>query len=240
MKEYFNRLYTDTAESFYKILDDRVKKNIKTFIITANPESFMFAENDKVLEDAILDKDTLSVPDGVGIVKASRMLNINVKERIPGIDIANRLLVIANKYKKSIYFYGAKEEVLIKLKEMVIKNYPNIKIAGSQNGYVSDKDKVFDDIVKCKPDIVLVALGIPLQEKLIYSHLDKFSKGIFVGVGGSFDVMSGSKKRAPKLFIKLNIEWLYRIVSEPKRIKRFWNSNVKFIFNVRKLRSKND
>ena len=98
------------------------------------------------------------------------------------------------------------------------------------------QDKVFDKISKSNPDIVLVALGIPLQEKLIYKHLSKFKKGIFVGVGGSFDVISGHKKRAPKLLIKLNLEWLYRIAKEPKRIKRFYNSNVRFIFKVRKLK----
>ena len=105
-----------------------------------------------------------------------------------------------------------------------------------ENGYEKDKDKVFLDIVSKKPDIVLVALGIPLQEKLIYKYLDKFEKGIFVGVGGSFDVISGHKKRAPKVFIKLNLEWLYRIMKEPSRLKRFYDSNVKFIFKVRKYK----
>ena len=109
-------------------------------------------------------------------------------------------------------------------------------IVGTSNGYVADKDKVFDEIVKLEPDIVLVALGIPLQEMLIYKHLNRFKKGIFVGVGGSFDVMSGMKKRAPKIFIKLNLEWLYRIMKEPKRLKRFYDSNVKFLFRIKKYR----
>ena len=112
--------------------------------------------------------------------------------------------------------------------------YPNINILGYSDGYVKDRDKVFKKIIKLKPDVCLVALGIPHQEKLIYKYLDKFEKGIFVGVGGSFDVLSGSKKRAPKVFIKLNLEWFYRIICEPKRLKRFWNNNVKFIFSVRK------
>jgi len=93
---------------------------------------------------------------------------------------------------------------------------------------------VFEEIASLKPDVCLVALGIPVQEKLIYKHLDKFEKGIFVGVGGSFDVISGTKKRAPEFFIKCNLEWLYRIAKEPKRLKRFYNSNVKFIFAVKK------
>ena len=83
-------------------------------------------------------------------------------------------------------------------------------------------------------DIVLVALGMPIQEKLIYKHLNEFDKGIFVGVGGSFDVLSGTKKRAPEFFIQHNLEWLYRITKEPSRLKRFYNNNIKFLFNVNK------
>ncbi|MEG0034986.1 MAG: WecB/TagA/CpsF family glycosyltransferase, partial [Bacilli bacterium] len=101
------------------------------------------------------------------------------------------------------------------------------------NGYTEDKDAVFEEIKKKNSDIVLVALGVPKQEKLIFEHLSKFDKGIFIGIGGSLDVISGSKKRAPKLFIKMNLEWLYRILREPKRIKRFYESNVKFIFRLR-------
>ena len=88
------------------------------------------------------------------------------------------------------------------------------------------------EIIKLEPDIVLVALGMGNQEKLIYKHIDKFKKGIFVGVGGTFDVLSGTKKRAPKVFQKLGLEWLYRIVKEPKRIKRFYDNNVKFMFKL--------
>ena len=89
-------------------------------------------------------------------------------------------------------------------------------------------------IVKLNPDICLVALGIPKQELLISKYIENAKKGIYIGVGGSFDVLSGVKKRAPKIFIKLNLEWLYRIIKEPKRIKRFWNNNVKFLIKVRR------
>ena len=122
------------------------------------------------------------------------------------------------------------------MNKVLKEKYPNLVLAGATNGYEKDKDKVFDKIAKTKPDIILVALGIPLQEKLIYKHLNEFDKGIFVGVGGSFDVISGHKKRAPKIFIKLNLEWLYRILKEPKRLKRFYDSNVKFLFKVKKYR----
>lgn len=234
MKELFDKLYNKSEESFYEILEKNLSQNKKTFIVTANPETFMMSEKDEEMRKLLLDNDTFLVPDGIGIVKAARMINYDVKERITGIDIANELLKLGNKQKKSIYLFGAKQKVIDSMEKVLKESYPNLNLVGMSNGYEKDKDKIFEKIVKTKPDIVLVALGIPLQEKLIYKHLDKFDKGIFVGVGGSFDVISGHKKRAPKIFIKLNLEWLYRILKEPKRLKRFYDSNVKFIFKVRR------
>ena len=182
----------------------------------------------------LLDNHVSLVPDGIAVVKACKILDIDVTERIAGIDIAEYLIEECNKQKKSLYLLGAKEEVIESLVKKIKKEYKNINLLGYSNGYVKDKDKVFKEIIKLKPDVCLVALGIPHQEKLIYKHLEKFNKGIFVGVGGSFDVMSGTKKRAPKIFIKLNLEWFYRILCEPKRLKRFWDNNIKFIFKIKK------
>ena len=236
MKELFYKLYKKDKESFYKIIRNNLESNKKTFIVTANPETFMTSINDSELKQLLIDKQTTVVPDGVGIVKAGKKIGCNIKERITGIDIAYKLLEYGNDLDKTIYLFGAKEEVIVSMKKVLSNQYPNLKIVGTSNGYIEDKDKVFNNIVKLEPDIVLVALGIPLQEKLIYEYLDKFKKGIFVGVGGSFDVISGHKKRAPKIFIKLNLEWLYRIIKEPKRLKRFYNSNIKFIMNIRKYK----
>lgn len=236
MKELFDKMYKKEEKEFNKILHNNLSKNKKMFIVTANPETLMKSETDKELNKLLSDKETILVPDGIGVVKALKILNYDVKERIAGIDIANTLLKYGNELNKSIYLFGAKQEVIDAMKEVLKKDYPSLELVGSSNGYVSDRDKVFKEIIKLKPDIILVALGIPYQEKLIYKYLDKFDKGIFVGVGGSFDVISGQKKRAPKLFIKLNLEWLYRIVCEPKRIKRFYESNIKFIFKVKKMK----
>lgn len=95
-----------------------------------------------------------------------------------------------------------------------------------------------EEIKKLKPDVTLLALGIPKQELLIYNNLKDFEKGIFIGVGGSFDVLSGMKKRAPKIFIKLKLEWLYRITREPKRLKRFYKSNIKYLKKLNELKKK--
>ena len=236
MRKLFDKLYKKSAQSFYETLSDNLKNNKKTFVVTANPETFMISEKNEDVRKMLLDKETVMVPDGIGVLKAGKKIGYNIEERITGIDIANELLKFGNEQKKSIYLFGSKQEVIDSMKIVIKEQYPNLKLVGTSNGYVTDKDKVFDEIVKLEPDIVLVALGIPLQEMLIYKHLNRFKKGIFVGVGGSFDVMSGMKKRAPKIFIKLNLEWLYRIMKEPKRLKRFYDSNVKFLFRIKKYR----
>ena len=236
MRKLFDKMYKKDQEGFYKILKNNLKKNQKMFIVTANPETFMMSEKDKELKNMLEDDETTLVPDGIGVVKAGRSIKYDIETRITGIDIAYKLLEYGNEEKKSIYLFGSKQEVLDMMKEVLDKNYPNLKIAGMTNGYVKDKDKEYKKISKLNPDIVLVALGIPAQEKLIYNHLKEFKKGIFVGVGGSFDVISGSKKRAPEFFIKHNLEWLYRITKEPSRLKRFYNSNIKFLHVVKKYK----
>jgi N-acetylglucosaminyldiphosphoundecaprenol N-acetyl-beta-D-mannosaminyltransferase len=234
MKELINKIYKGTNKEFLKLLDKRIEDNKKTFIITANPETLTYAESDEEINKMLNDKDNLIVPDGIAIVKAANILKIDIKERITGFDICEHLLEYASINKKKVFLFGSKQEVIDGMKDVISTKYKGIDLVGTENGYVKDKDKVFERIIKLKPDIVMVALGIPNQEKLIYKYLNDFKKGIFIGVGGSFDVISGTKKRAPKLFIKLNLEWLYRITTEPKRLKRFYNNNIKFILKVRK------
>lgn len=232
MKEYFDKLYKNSKEEFFNQINDFLINEDKKFIVTANPETLMIAENNSSFKKALLDSNTLIIADGIGVVKGAKMLNYNIKETIPGVELCTKLFEYCDKFNKSIFLFGAKEEIAKKLVDVINTKYPKAKVCGYENGYVKDKQKVFKKISLSKPDVVLVALGIPDQELLIYKNLDKFTKGIFVGVGGSFDVLSGAKKRAPKLFRNLHLEWLYRILKEPKRLKRFFNSNVKYIFKL--------
>lgn len=234
MHNYFEKIYKKSSDEFFDIVKYNLKNEKKTFIVTANPETFSYGK-EKEFDKLLLDDITTIVPDGIGIVKAAKMLDYDIKERIPGIDIANKLLDYSNELGKKVYLFGSKQEVIDKMNEVIKEKYPNLILVGSTNGYVKDKDKVFNEMKKLKPDVIMVALGIPNQEKLIYKHIKDFDKGIFIGVGGSFDVISGMKKRAPKLFIKLNIEWLYRICKEPSRLKRFWDNNIKFIIKIKKI-----
>lgn len=230
----YSTLYKDSKDKCYKLIEKKLKNKEKTFIVTANPETYMLSYKDKEVNSILFSKENLIVPDGIAIVKTANYLGYKINERITGVDLAEYLLELANKNKYKVYLFGASSEVMGKLERVIETKYPNIKLVGSTNGYVKDKDAVMEYIKTTKPDIVMLALGIPLQEKLINKHINDFKKGIFIGVGGSFDVISGSKKRAPRLFIKLNLEWLYRIMCEPKRITRFIKHNLRFMIKILK------
>ncbi len=238
MQEYFEKIYKDKKNNFYNLIKENIINENKMFIVTANPETLMISEKNATFKTAILDDKTTIIADGIGIVKGSKMLKYNIIETIPGVDLCSKLFEYCNELKKSIFLFGAKEDILEKLVDVIHCNYPNAIICGYENGYVENKNNIFNEIKELKPDVVLVALGIPNQELLIYNNLDKFDKGIFVGVGGSFDVLSGTKKRAPKYFRKLHLEWLYRLIKEPTRFKRFFTSNIKYIFKINSCKNR--
>ncbi len=238
MEIYFKKIYKKQYNEFIGELKTSIEKEEKKFIITANPETFMMGVKYPEFDNVLKKEYTVIVPDGIGIVKAANILGISMEDRITGVEICEELLDILNQEKKSLYLFGAKKEVLETLCRVVEVKYPNINLMGCSDGYVQDKAQVMEDALLKKPDVMLVALGIPEQEILIDKYYDKFEKGIFMGVGGSFDVLSGTKKRAPKFFIKYHLEWLYRIIKEPKRFKRFYLSNIKFIREVYTLKKK--
>lgn len=230
MKDILEKIYNEEENIFYNILEDLLTTNKKKFIITVNPEIIMKSYKNIEIKEMLLNDNNILVPDGISIIKKAKQYNINIKERITGVDISSKALEICNKNKKSIYLFGSKKEVLDKLIININQKYPNINIVGFSDGYVEDKDKIMQEIISLSPDLILIALGVPNQELLINKYIEKAKKGVFIGVGGTFDVLSGCKKRAPKLFIKLNLEWLYRIICEPTRLKRFIQNNIVFMF----------
>ena len=230
MKDILEKIYNEEENIFYSILKDLLTTNKKKFIITVNPEIIMKSYKNIEIKEMLLNDNNILVPDGISIIKKAKQYNINIKERITGVDISSKALEICNKNKKSVYLFGSKKEVLDKLIININQKYPNINIVGFSDGYVEDKDKVMQEIISLSPDLILIALGVPNQELLINKYIEKAKKGVFIGVGGTFDVLSGCKKRAPKLFIKLNLEWLYRIICEPTRLKRFIQNNIVFMF----------
>lgn len=234
--DYLKRVFSGTAEDFCGRAGQAMEQGERLFVITANPEILMHAGEEELLRDMLLDERAAVVPDGISVVKAMHACGLPAKERITGVDLAELLLQRAGEKGLSVYLLGAKEEVVSTLARNLREKYPHMTVA-FHNGYDGDKDEIFEkEIVPAAPDLVLVALGVPAQEKLIYRHLEQFQKGVLMGVGGSFDVLSGLKQRAPAVFVKTNTEWLYRILREPSRLKRFWNNNVKFLGAVKRER----
>lgn len=218
-------------KAFFTWLSGELSGDALHFIVTANAEILMMAQDDREAEELLNLPETVMTPDGVCVVSAMKRVGLPVRERITGVDIAERLLNEAGERGLKVCLLGAKEEVVKTLAENLKRKYPEIKIT-YRNGYIEDKDSAMESFAASDPDLVLVALGVPAQEKLIARHLKSFRRGILVGVGGSFDVLSGLKKRAPEFFIRTKTEWVYRIAREPKRLKRFWDNNIKFILRL--------
>ncbi|QUR93832.1 WecB/TagA/CpsF family glycosyltransferase [Macrococcoides canis] len=215
---YFDNLsMKEVTESVVDFMENYTDKNL--FIVTANPEIVYYARKNSEYMSKLKTADII-VPDGIGIVKASRKLGTELKERVPGIELMENILIEANKLHKRVFLLGASKET-VKLCQANLKElYPNIKFK-SKHGYKDITDyKRLQQVKKFKPDIVFVAMGYPKQENWIFYNRPHFKNTVFMGVGGSFDVFSGRVKRAPHIFIKLNLEWLYRLLKDFKRIKR--------------------
>ena len=241
MLEFIKRLYPHGVQSFYQEMDTCLAQGTKRLVVTANAETMMISKGNEQLHKVLADPETVIVPDGISCVKGANMVGVPLQERITGVDLVAHLLEEGSRQKKTVFFFGAKEEVLQTLAKNLKIQCPDLQIVGLQNGYVSDRNKVAEQIIQAQPDLIFVALGIPAQEILLYQMLPQLSKGILVGVGGSLDVLSGTKRRAPKLFIKCNCEWLYRLLKEPGRIKRFYDNNVRFFFQLKQeMREQNE
>lgn len=203
-----------------EILTKKIEDNEKTFVVTANPEIVMYSLEDEDYRNNVALADYV-VPDGNGILLAGKLLHKPVEERITGYDLTVELLTLGNATGWKVYLLGGKEEVNVKAVNHIRKTYPNVKVVGSHNGYFDWKDdSIQNEILNTEPDIVLVALGFPKQEKWIAEHLNSFSKGIFIGVGGSIDVLAGEVKRAPMIWQRLKLEWFYRLLKQPSRWRR--------------------
>lgn len=210
-----------TQRDFLKLhIEPHLHQQEKCFIVTANPEIVMRTREDASYKQIVQSADYI-VPDGVGILLAAKYMKQPLQERIAGFDVMMDLLAFAHQEKMSCYFLGAEEAVNAKAVQEVERRFPDLKIAGHHHGFFDMNDKQLADHIKqSNPDILFAALGFPRQEEWITTHMDDFSKGVFIGVGGSFDVLAGEVKRAPAGWIKLNLEWLYRLLQQPFRFKR--------------------
>ncbi|MFA6271586.1 MAG: WecB/TagA/CpsF family glycosyltransferase [Patescibacteria group bacterium] len=210
------------------------------YIVTPNPEFIVRAQKDKIFRD-ILNNAVIALPDGFGLMLAAKFLKRSLDQRITGVDFIWHVAELAEQEEYSIYLYGAGKGIAKKTAEKLMTKYPHLKIVGAESGYDKNgkmNDALFvEDIRKKSPDILLVALGAPKQEKWIVTHLPDFTGvKVAMGVGGAFDYISGSIKRAPEFIRKMGLEWLYRLIIQPWRIKRIFTATIHFSYLVIKVK----
>ena len=201
-------------------------------VATANAEMLMRATHDREL-CTILNEAALVVPDGAGTVWAARHLGHAMPERVAGYDLAQELLRCAPAEGRRVYFFGSAPGVAEKAREKAEQLYPGIEIVGVRNGFFSPADNaaIIAEIRAARPDLLLVALGVPKQEKWIAAHLAELDVPVAIGVGGTLDVMAGVMKRAPHWMQRAKLEWLFRGLMQPKRAGRLL-ALPKFVLKV--------
>ncbi len=208
-----------SKENFLNYIENR-----KKILVAMNAEKII--RNDEELRAIV--NNNIAYPDGIGAVLALRSKGVKAI-KIPGsefwLDIVKRF-----KTDKKFYLIGSTESVITATVKKLKKEYPEIQIVGYQNGFFKkgDKEKLEQSLQNTQPDIIFVAQGSPRQEFLM-NDLSKKYPALYMGLGGSFDIYGGEKKRAPLLFLKLELEWFYRLLKEPTRIGRQL-SLVKFFF----------
>lgn len=199
-------------------------------VITINPEMFEFANKDSEFANIIKEAEMV-IPDGVGVKIALKLNGINV-ERIPGIDFAKKLLIEAASNNIPVAIIGAKEDVISKAVINLQNEINGLNIVYHHNGYFEQDDEIYQELNSRHPKLILIAMGAPRQEKFIYNAKKVLNPCLMVGIGGSLDVWSGSVKRAPLIYQKLGLEWLYRTLAQPSRIKRIFPTLPLFLIKA--------
>lgn len=221
-----------TMEDALNRLEDFIVQQKPHQIITANAEMVMAAQEDETFKEILWQGD-LVCGDGAGVVWASKQYGQPLPERVTGIDLITGFLPKAVEKGYSLFLLGAAPGVAELAGQELEKRYPGLKIVGTEDGYFSKENEqtILTKIKQLKPDILLVALGFPRQEKWIKQHLNYLGVPVAIGVGGTLDVLSGKVERAPVWMQKSNLEWFYRLVKEPKRAIRML-ALPKFVWKV--------
>ncbi len=205
-------------------------KTISGQVVTINPEMINNAmQNPEFAE--IINNAELVIPDGIGVQIGLKILGYNVR-RIAGIEFSRRMIEECAKSEQSVALVGAKPEIVQKAKENLEHEIQGLYVTYAHDGYFRDDDEILNELKIRQPRLVLCALGSPKQEEFILKAKELLPDALFVGVGGSFDVWSGVVERAPEIYQKLGLEWLYRTVKEPKRFKRIFPTLPLFVLKV--------
>ena len=215
------------------------KKALPFTVVTPNPIMVMNAQESEKLFSALAAAD-LSLADGIGIISAAKRMGTPLPERVTGIDTGYAVLEKLAKVGGSVYFLGAKHGIAELAAHRITEKLPSLRIVGTRHGYFADDDEIIPDIKAKAPDLLVVCLGSPRQEIWAYENRKKLTGvGAVICLGGALDVWSGNVKRAPSLFIKMHLEWLWRMIREPKRFVSL-PKMIKFRILTRKSRQKED
>lgn len=206
-------------------------------VATANAEMIMMAQQDKELSSILANAD-LVVPDGAGVVWAARQQGYSMPERVAGFDLAQRLLLLSAEKGYTVFMFGGAPGIAEQARVTAQRLYPKLRIVGVRDGYFSatEESDIIAEIHSARPEILLVALGVPKQEKWIMRHKDTLNIPLSIGVGGTFDVMAGTVTRAPLWMQRANLEWFYRLISQPSRALRML-ALPRFVLQVLRAKS---
>ncbi len=190
-----------------------------SIVVTPNAEIGYEALHDAQFR-ALLNGAELVLPDGAGVVLAAKLRKTPLKQKVAGVDFADRLLGVLAETGKTLYLLGGKPGIAELAAQKMVEKHPGLRICGTADGYFKEETPVIEKINAVKPDVLFVCVGAPKQEIFMNAHRDKLDVRLMAGLGGSLDAFAGTVKRAPKWMIRCNLEWLYRLVKEPKRFGR--------------------
>ena len=207
-----------------------------SYCVTPNAEIVYETLSDENLRKIVCQAD-LILPDGAGVVLGAKILGTPLKQKVAGIDFANNLMRTLEHTDRSFYFLGGKPGVADTAAEKLREKYPELTVCGTHDGYFQDAAPILAEINELRPDVLFVCLGAGKQEQFMYDHRKDLNVGLMIGLGGSLDGFAGNVKRAPQWMIRLNLEWLYRLIKEPWRIGRMMRL-PKFLLKVLARRMK--
>ncbi|TCV83442.1 WecB/TagA/CpsF family glycosyltransferase [Sulfurirhabdus autotrophica] len=217
-------------------VDQTITGDKPEVIYSLNSEIVVMAQNNPLFLNLLRDGGLL-IPDGIGVIVAAKWLGLGLLEQVPGCELMPAICESAARKGYSIFLFGAAPDVNVKAQEVLRERFPGICIAGARDGYVKDEEmpQLINEINSSGAQVLFVALGCPRQELWVEKYLPLLNVKVCQVVGGTFDVIAGTVKRAPLIFRKMNLEWFYRLASQPKRIFR-QTALIKFVSQVARKR----
>jgi N-acetylglucosaminyldiphosphoundecaprenol N-acetyl-beta-D-mannosaminyltransferase len=202
-------------------IDGFIRDGAPHHVITADASMIVMAQQDAALRSLIAGAELIT-PDSTGILWAARRHGVYLRERVSGVEIVEHLCQLSAERGYRIYFLGAGPNIAETAADRMRRKYPGAQIVGTRHGFFSadDTEEIIANIRACRPDVLCVAMGIPKQEKWIAAHRDRLGTPVLIGVGGTLDVLSGAVRRAPRLFQRARLEWLWRVLSNPRKINK--------------------